>query len=247
MVLLTGLLSLLSINSFAPENELWREDCLYCENTTITQALFNKIIAGGRKAYAINASNNKETLTINAKWTDSTVNANCSRYNGKVVVNMYGGLARRPEITPEGFALVLGHELSHAYGGVPYYPNETLSAEGQADYKSTLEAYAKIAAYVPELSTASVDDTFVKHTCSVKYGRFADNRYVNCIHALEGGKSLGKLLALLNDEPVPNYETPDTTIVKKTQTSYPDTVQCRVDSYLNGELNKARPRCWYKP
>ena len=63
------------------------------------------------------------------------VNANCMRNNGVVTVNMYGGLARRPEVTPEGFALVLCHELGHAYGGTPYiFQQAQIAAEGQADY-----------------------------------------------------------------------------------------------------------------
>lgn len=237
-----------STNKFLPENDLYLEDCINCESLSskpVTQDLFNRIVDAGKKAFATNAKANNETLKINALWTNTTVNADCSRSNKIVTVNMYGALARRKEITPEGFALVLGHELEHAYGGAPFYPNETLSAEGQADYMSTKEAYAKIAVYVPELKGSTNVDDFIMNTCAKKYGTFADNRYSNCLHMLSGGLSLANLLSVLNGDIIPNYTTPDLTIVSKTETSYPATTQCRLDTYLSGALNGLRPKCWF--
>lgn len=229
-------------SKFLPENELWREDCVACEANTMTEAIFNKIVDAGRKAYASKAANNNEQLIINARWTDATVNADCSRYNGRVTVNMYGGLARRREISIEGFALVLGHELSHAYGGAPYYPNsQKMSGEGQSDYVSAKTAYGLIAPYASDLRQTIPVAAFVANACKNKKSL----AYTDCVHTLEGGKTLGALLAVLSGEPVPRYETPDTSVVSKTETSYPNTVQCRVDSYLAGVLNKARPSCWF--
>jgi hypothetical protein len=239
-----------NISKFMPENNLGDSDCVYCESLSerpVTEAVFNKIIEAGKKAYAARAKTNKEKLVINNKWLDKTVNADCSRYNGIVTVNMYGGLARRDEITPEGFALVLSHELNHAYGGAPFYTNsDRMSGEGQADYMSTKDAYAKIAALVPELQQDITTDSFVLNTCTKTYGNQTNNKYRDCLHALEGGKALANLLAVLNGDTVANYETPDPTVVKKTITTYPATTQCRLDSYLLGELNKPRPACWFK-
>lgn len=239
-------LNYLKIDKFMPENNLWQEDCIECLNATgITEIQFNAIIAAGKKAYASNAKANGEQLIINAKWTDSTVNADCSRYNGIVEVNMYGGLARRKEITPEGFALVLGHELNHAYGGTPFYSGtDHMSAEGQADYMSTKDAFAKIAAFVADLQKTIPVDNFIKNTCTKAYGVEANNKYRDCLHALSGGQSLANLLAVLNDETA-NYSTPDKTVVKKTLESYPKTTQCRMDTYLAGELLSPRPKCWF--
>lgn len=232
-------------HGFVPDNELWREDCLNCESVSlapVTQELFVKIVEAGKKAYASNAKANYETLIINAKWTDPTVNANCLRSGGKVTVNMFGGLARRSEITPQGFALVLSHELGHAYGGTPYvnWWNK-MSAEGQSDWMATKDGYRKIAALVPELSQTPSTDPFVKKACKGKTG----TAFIDCIHSLDGGNSLGALLAVLSEEPIPNYETPDPTVVTKTELSYPKTVQCRLDTYFAGTLNLARPKCWF--
>lgn len=227
---------------FMPANDLWREDCLTCMPLNqMSQELFNKIVDAGRKAYAKNADSNGEKLVINALWSDSTVNANCCRgcTSGTVEVNMYGGMARRAEMNPEGFALVLGHELSHAYGGQPYYPNsDRMSAEGQSDYEGAKTAYARIAALVPELNDNIDVSDFIEKACQ--------GRDDSCRHSLSGGMSLGTLLATLSGDPAPQYETPDPTVVNKTLTSYPKTTQCRLDTYLLGTLNKDRPACWFK-
>src|SRR6478609_9034269 len=54
-------------------------------------------------------------------------------------VHMYGGLARRPEVTPDGFTLVVCHEVGHHFGGYPFVRDAYWAAnDGQADYFSTL-------------------------------------------------------------------------------------------------------------
>ncbi len=229
---------------FMPPNDLWRQDCLTCKPfNQMTQDLFNRIVEAGKKSYQANADSNGERLVVNPLWSDSTVNADCCRgcVQGEVTVNMYGGMARRAEMNPEGFALVLGHELSHAYGGQPYYPNsDRMSAEGQSDYEGAKTAYAKIAALVPELQQDFDADTFIKDACA------RSQNPKTCEHSLTGGLSLGTLLATLSGDPAPQYETPDQTKVSRTETSYPKTTQCRLDTYFAGTFGNPRPACWFK-
>ena len=119
-------------NSFLPDNDLWMEDTM--DKSDLGEEMFNKVIDVAYKIYKpISIEFGDSRLTINNKWEDSTVNANVTRFFGKVTINMYGGLYRRPETTVEGFALVLWHELGHAFGGAPYIRAwQKLSAEGQA-------------------------------------------------------------------------------------------------------------------
>jgi len=123
--------------NFLPENDLWKED--YFMKSRTGQLLFNRIIEIAYDIYKPIAEEfGDDNLSIYGWWENSTVNANSNRFYEKVIVNMYGGLFRRPEITLEGFALVLCHELSHAYGGYPYIMVwNNISAEGQADYAAT--------------------------------------------------------------------------------------------------------------
>jgi hypothetical protein len=217
---------------FLPENLLWMEDSFTASN--VDEATFNQIIETGKTLYQREATNNHETLTIASRWDNSTVNAYMSRNNGQVVVTMFGGLARRPEITPEGFALVLCHELSHAYGGTPYIDvTNKVAAEGQADYMGAKVCMRRV---IAALEFTYTPTPFIQKSC------VGD---AICEVSLGAGESTSNLLARLNGVPKPNYETPDRRVVSKTQLSYPATTQCRLDSYFNGTLNLARPKCWY--
>lgn len=224
-----------------PDNDLWKQDCLDCKGlaNTVTQETFERIIDTAYEVYKPIADLNKEELLINKNWEDPTVNANCLRSEGTVEINMYGGLARREEITPEGFTLVLCHELSHAYGGTPYIRTYSrMSAEGQADYKATLECAKRV---FPKLNPKGLwvaPTDFMIKACN--YDKV-------CLSSLVGGQSLGNLLAVIKEEDAPNYETPDPLVVPKTLLSYPATTQCRLDTYFNGALSKDRPLCWFKP
>ncbi|MCP4911630.1 MAG: hypothetical protein GY909_00815 [Oligoflexia bacterium] len=46
------------------------------------------------------------------------------------------------------------------------------------------------------------------------------------------------------DEPIPNEQTPDLTIVDETLKVHP-APQCRFDTYLAGLRKQPRPRCWF--
>lgn len=229
--------------SIFPENDLWKED-RFEQNSNIDQELFNRIIELGKKHYDPLAKENNESLKINANWSNSTVNANCSRRWGSVIINMYGGLARREEISPEGFMLVLCHELAHAYGGKPYIrPSSRLAAEGQADYYGAQVCAKKILTELV-LDDYVIEPTyFMEQTCMDSY---VGGEKEVCVRTLTAGQSLGRLMAVLMKKDEPDYETPDRKVVKKTVLSYPETIQCRLDTYLNGATNGPRPACWFK-
>ena len=222
---------------FAEDNDLWMQDNLNAKSA-VTQEMFDKIIDAGVAVYKSNAADNNETLTVNHGWTDATVNANTSRWFGSVTINMYGGLARRSEVNPEGFALVLCHELGHAYGGLPYIQAANrLSAEGQSDFYGAGVCLKKV------LAKAGIT---VESGTIVPYWAEKCGTDKSCLTGLSAGMSLGTLLSVLKNEPQPQYETPDTTQVDTTQVSYPATIQCRTDTYHNGVLGLDRPRCWFK-
>jgi len=225
-----------------PDNDLWKEDKI--DKTNTGQEMFNKVIDATYKIYKPLADANNESLVINKKWSDSTVNANVTRYWGTVYINMYGGLFRRPETTVEGFALVLCHEIGHAYGGTPYIrAYNKLSAEGQADYYGAKECLHQVLKEL-NLSEYELEPTyFMEDTCEKAY---TGDRADSCVRSLIGGQSLGNLLATLRKVDQPSYQTPDPTVVEETLVSYPETVQCRLDTYLRGTLNQSRPNCWFK-
>jgi len=231
-------------HSSLPENDLWMED--YFEKSGGGEEMFNKIIDASLVVYKPIAEEFGDSkLTIKRKWSSSTVNASASRLFGRVTINMYGGLFRRPEATLEGFALVLCHELSHAYGGRPYISAwRKLSAEGQADYAGAKECMHKVMDVLKLEGYETEPSEFMASTCAASFEE--EGRQKLCERSLVGGLSLGTLLATIKEEQLPDYETPDPTVVDETMLSYPDTVQCRLDTYLSGTLLLERPVCWFK-
>jgi hypothetical protein len=232
--------------SFAPENDLWMEDNLEATGG-ITKEVFNQIIDVALEVYTPLAKQNNERLQVNRKWDDSTVNANVRRSGGVVEINMFGGLARRSEVTPDGFALVLCHELGHAYGGTPYIQAASrLSAEGQADYYGNGACMDNVTKKL-QVDLAGLGATkYMAKRCAEK-NEVNSPDYNTCIRELTAGQSLGNLLStLMKEKKAPDYETPDPTVVPSTLTSYPKTVQCRLDTYFAGAMDLARPACWFK-
>ena len=103
----------------------------------ITKTSFMKVLARAEAAFAPLMAAHGCKLVVHPSWEDDTINAQAWQEAGECHVEMFGGLARYPGMTPNAFAQVFAHEAGHHLGGVPYYRGETLSVEGQADYFST--------------------------------------------------------------------------------------------------------------
>jgi len=220
--------------SFMPPNDLGREDSLK-SNSGINQEQFNAVIERVEKFYKPLV---KDTfgadLTINRRWKDNTVNADASQPSStNWQVNMYGGLARRPEVTEDGFAMVLCHEVGHHLGGYPFV-EDWAANEGQSDTYATgacaFEIFADSPASslratmaLPEKQKALCD----KHHADAKAQDI-------CYRAMVAGKSLADLLAALNRTKA-NFDTPDTAVVDRTDHDHP-AAQCRLDSYVASAL-----------
>lgn len=227
-------------HSFMPDNTLWMEDGLhYYARNNVDQSTFNRIISIAEQVYAPIAQNWRERLTISRLWEDPTVNASAWRDGqGNTEIRMYGGMARRPEVYPLSFALVLCHELSHLYGGAPYIePRVWIAAEGQSDWMGAGWCMRNIFDRLQD-QTQMPTTQYMGQLC---------NNNTSCVRRLAGAQGLGNLLAQLTGEYPPRYENPDRTVVSRTEVSYPRTIQCRLDSYRAGTLNQSRPLCWYKP
>jgi hypothetical protein len=162
---------------------------------------------------------------------------------------------------------VICHEIGHAVAGKPLYSdNEWASVEGQSDQFATAACARKMFDLSSPVNYQFADLMKKKNpkqpaNCS---GHKGSAKQV-CELSLSGGLSLGAVLADLNDEPTPKYETPSKVVMKKTMESHPP-AQCRLDTYKAGALcnktwndsiipstkaqenavNCERPKCWYK-
>ena len=104
----------------------------------LTEIEFNAVLDRLEKMYAPVIAKAGGNLKINRLWTDSTVNASAEQRGRTWLLNMYGGMARHPFMTVEGFATVACHELGHHLGGAPkiaswFGMNDWATNEGGAD------------------------------------------------------------------------------------------------------------------
>jgi hypothetical protein len=222
---------------FMPDNDLWKEDNLALAGNEMTEELFTEIIRIGGDLYSPIAQQWGENLYINEMYYDSTVNASAWRDGrGNTEIRMYGGMARRAEVTPLSFALVLCHELGHLYALSPYIePSLRLSAEGQADYGGAGWCLKNIAQQLND-GYSYRPTSYMNQLCK------SDSL---CAKEMVAAQGLGTLLGRLGNQAAPRFETPDPYVTPTTMTSYPKTAQCRLDTYRSAILGQSRPRCWY--
>jgi len=120
--------------SFMPENDLGKMQSEAVGG--ITKAQFNAVIDRAEAIYKPIIAAHGGTLVMHRNWDDSTVNAYAEQNGSNWEVSMFGGLAKRPEVTEDGFAMVLCHEIGHHLGGFPYV-QDWAADEGQSDMHAT--------------------------------------------------------------------------------------------------------------
>lgn len=230
-----------NVKTFMPPNRAHMLDRV--ERTSqITEEQFNEIVDGVMKYWEPVAKARGVKLVAQKLWDDNTVNAVAYQQGKTWTIEMYGGLARRPEVTPDGFAMVVCHEMGHHFGGYAFYGDRNwASSEGQSDYWAT-----NVCAKIIWGSEFRSNEGFrrlrnvpepVKQACGTAFPN--TNQQGWCVRAAAAGHSLASLLAALGGEKQPQFETPDSSVVTRTSTSHP-AAQCRLDTYFAGALcNKA--------
>ena len=214
-------------------------------DANMTKQEFDEVIQKARDFYNPIVQSHGGRLVINGRWDDDTLNANASQFFGTWNVNMYGGLARHPEMTLDGFAMVLCHEMGHHLAGFTFrkgfagFGGTWAANEGQSDYfaahscarelwKDDLQLNATFKDQVPESVLAACDTTWTTE----------DERNL-CYRINAGGESLARVLsALAKDEIQPDFETPDINKSDKVDDSHP-AAQCRLDTTYAASLCQA--------
>lgn len=105
----------------------------------ISKSTFNALMNEIEQVYTPIFKKYGCTFVLHRSWSDGTVNAQAWQegirgLNLECHVEMFGGLARYPGMSKGAMRKVALHEIGHHLGGVPFYPGENLSCEGQADY-----------------------------------------------------------------------------------------------------------------
>lgn len=256
---------------FVPPNNLNIPVSLMTEGN-VTETDFNDVLDEVEEFYAPIVEARGGNLDVRRYWSNGTVNASAQQWGSTYIINMYGGLARHPTITKDGFMLVACHEMGHHLGGAPKKFGWA-SNEGQADYYSTLKCLRFLLADEDNFEWVETHevDPFAMQKCQDLYNTQEEENL--CARLSMAGMSTGLLFqALREEEQPPAFSTPDPNEVSRTDHNHPGT-QCRVDTYFNGascvhdvnsdlddsnplpgtcnrvnqDENGLRPLCWYKP
>lgn len=236
-----------TIASFMPESDM-RQAQPQVMDSAITEQEFNALINQVRNAYAPVVSQVGGKLAIQGDWKSTTVNASASQMFGSWNVKISGALARRAELTPDAFTLILCHELGHhlagfalASGPLPDLPLPIpkppvwASIEGQSDYFSSQVCARKL--WGPELEKNRSFQEQVhpeaQKLCDSQWLSEADRNL--CYRVSVGAESIGATMAGIKQVAAPKIETPDPNVVEKTNPSHP-AIQCRLDTLIAGAI-----------
>lgn len=264
----------LGLTGFAPENNLKIEVGDKASNN-MTKEMFLDAVLRVSSVYESIVAEKGGKLIMNNRWDDATVNASAQQSGKNWQVNMYGGLARHPLVTVDGFMMVVCHELGHHIGGAPRkggFGSAWASNEGQSDYFAGLKCMRRVLEKEDNIAIVSkmTIDAEVVTKCESIYK--SESEIALCQRISMAGKSLAMLLGDLGGNSNVKFTTPDTSKVARTNDNHP-AAQCRLDTYFQGTLcDKAisddvdgkdalkgvclkrdgyelgmRPLCWYKP
>jgi len=256
-------------SGFMPENDM-RIPVGAKNSNAMTEERFNEIIDKVEAVYTPIVKDRGGILNVKRKWKDNTVNAYAKQFLKWWSVHMFGGLARHPAVTDDGFALVICHEIGHHIGGAPKIGRRWASNEGQSDYFASLKCFREVFGSDDNITIVQNMnvDLHAEQQCRIAWSNEED--VALCIRASMAGKSLATLLA--GGSRTVNFKTPDTSVVGTTDDKHP-AGQCRLDTYFQGSLCEVsrdvevsnddatmgtcnsstghdlgvRPLCWYKP
>ncbi|WP_052417067.1 hypothetical protein [Cellvibrio mixtus] len=215
-----------------PDNNLHRRT--NANAGSLTQARFNQIIDQVIAIYDPVVRSHGANLTFIRSWNNETVNAQAYQVGNNWYVEMFGGLARAPEVTEDGFALVACHEMGHHLAGFPFYSggNSWAASEGQSDYFASQSCASELWRNADNSAYATRIPTIPKNACDANWPDQLDREL--CYRVALAGKSLADLLAAGNRTTV-SFATKDNNRVTQTIEGHPG-AQCRLDTYVNGGL-----------
>lgn len=276
LISLTSLiLSLPSLASILPPNNL--AIGISDKNEGLTEAQYYEVINKVEKVYAPIVKSMGKKLTIKRLWENPRVNAGTLRNGKEIIINLYGGYARHPYVTEDGYALVICHELGHHLGGSPQKTTQEGSSiwpstEGQADYFATLKCLRKVFRHddnVEVMKPLTVSEE-VRTKCSEPFKEEWEKAM--CMRTTMAGIAIAHISSDIRQTEAPQIETPDSSVVEKTFEAHP-LPQCRLDTYFQGSICEVssyrsvsnsdettgtchskkghtlgtRPLCWFSP
>jgi hypothetical protein len=221
--------------------DAYEKDVPKMGSSDMTEKEFREIIRNMHNAFAPVVKKHGGNLSIAGDWKSEKLNAGAQQLMGTWRVLISGALARRPELTADGFTLILCHELGHHLAGFslspPAMPLDGIwsANEGQSDYFAAHACARMVWSEEREKNRQSRElvSPYVKERCDAAFGD-EDSQNL-CYRTNLGNESVIATMAAIMKKEMPRFETPNPTVVEKTVNSHPE-IQCRLDSSFQGSL-----------
>lgn len=201
---------------------------------------FNAIIEKIEKLYQPIVAVHNQTLSIEADWNNAEVNAQSQQGEGGT--NWYtfvtGGMARLPQMTADGFALTVCHEIGHHLAGYPMYVGDwgminSLASEGQSDYYAAQACLRDLWKNDDNSVDLDVLPQSAKDKCDQAWPHVKEQQL--CYRIVLAGKSAAETWAAVEKSNV-SLESRDPKVTDHTNHNYYPSAQCRLDTYVAGAL-----------
>lgn len=181
---------------------------------------------------------------LDSDWANAFARRWKSASGDEAHILVYGGFLNKKEIGKKEMALVLCHEKGHLYSGMPYSDSHNeISVEGQADYYAAHCLKLFLEKYPQYLGPITGDEKLLYPEFCRTNSKESEEICQNTIDAIS---NLNKFFSYNWRQPPPSLKLQAKEVVDKTLTTYPNEIQCRFDSMINGFLLRERPKCWYK-
>jgi hypothetical protein len=207
------------------------------------------------------------------KSSDDPDNMGCIELQNKWAEISIGSaiFKNHSELTEDGYAAILCHELGHVFAGAPLYLKDgaNLSTEGQSDYWAAAVCLKKLFTRYPRMNSAKPNPYLVTN-CDSQFASKREQRL--CYRIAAAGMNVmtvlhRSLIDVIQNDPVGFYKKPDFSIKETLFSDRYPTLQCRAETYAAGAFCKSsdikwsngvinwncedeiskRPSCWFKP
>jgi hypothetical protein len=228
-----------SLSSFACDGGMFQNPPALLVANDLTRAEYEKRLSDFEEFFTpwVEEKLNSELIVFKS-WSSNTINAFAERARGKVMINLFGGLARHPVVTRDGIDAVLCHELGHHLGGYPKKSgNRWSSAEGQSDYYATMKCLRLY--WQNENNEIQGVPELVRTECAQSFS--TRNEQALCERMSLAGKSVARLIQVLDHDSLePRFETPEPERARRMVYTHPF-AQCRLDTFYQGSLCSVSP------
>jgi hypothetical protein len=237
-------------NSFLPPNNLHKD--LNQATNNMTRDEFFGVIERVSAVYCpIIEEKYEGSCEFEGDWESDLVNAFAMRYPKRWIINVFGGLARRPELTVDGLTAVVCHEVGHHFGGFTFKRSVIgdgwPSTEGQSDYFAAHECMPRLWKNDKDINASfgSKVDLPAKQKCDEVWD--TQDRRNLCYRVVMAAKSDTEMIAGSKiGVPKPTFLNTDLARVDNVFDGHPNP-QCRLDTQFSAALCKVKFNDEYIP